>query len=174
MKKSALFLSVLFSSAIALTAAPVSANVNQTTLSFKFQGKNYQPEKAKTHPLTQTKLLEKITTAREYDNDLAKKFKENPKLVPFTDLYEEYGKVFKSNDELLLEILNGNYNSNVLNSYQSYFDNMIKNFKQNKELFKERDGNKQIVMSLEDMFNKLMIQQDGHVKFFNQLKKINM
>lgn len=32
----------------------------------------------------------------------------------------------------------------------------------------------QMLMSLEDMFNKLMIQQDGHVKFFNQLKKINM
>lgn len=138
-----------------------------------FEGKSYPPQKSNSHPLTQAKLLEKIASAREYDTNIAKQFENNKNLIPFNDLFDEYAKVFKNNDGLLLEILNGNYNSEALNSYQSYYNNMINNFKRNIELFKERNGDEIILANLKKMLNKLTVQQDSQIQFFNQLKKIN-
>ena len=137
-----------------------------------FNGKSYSPQKANTNYLTQEKLLKKIDLANKYDIDITKQFESNKELVPFNDLSDEYFKVFKNNDSLLLEILNGNYNSEVLNAYQSYYNNMIKNFKKNIEFFKERDGHKTMLSNLNTMLNKLMVQQDGQMQFFNQLKKL--
>lgn len=174
MKKRTLFLSFLFCTVMALTSPTTRAEITPTLQSFKFQGKTYPPEKAKSQPLMQTKLLEQIQAAKEYDNALAKQFKENTKLIPFNDLFEEYSKVFKNNDTLLLEILQGNYNTNVLNAYLAYYENMLTNFKQNKTLFAQRDGNPKIVKNLSIMFDKLMVQHDGQIKFFDQLKKINL
>ena len=116
--------------------------------------------------------MKKIDLANKYDIDITKQFESNKALVPFNDLSNEYFKVFKNNDSLLLEILNGNYNSEVLNAYQSYYNNMIKNFKKNIEFFKERDGHKTMLSNLNTMLNKLMVQQDGQMQFFNQLKKL--
>lgn len=174
MKKRTLLFSFLLGTAMVLTTPTAGAEITPTLQSFKFQGKNYPPEKAKSRPVMQSKLLEQIQTAKEYDNSLAKQFKDNPKLIPFNDLFEEYSKVFKNNDVLLLDILNGNYNTKVLNAYLAYYENMLTNFKHNKELFAERDGNQAVVKNLSIMFDKLMVQHDGQIKFFDQLKKINL
>lgn len=129
------------------------------------KGKSYCPEKQKSYPSEQADLMEKIVAA--------KKFQENPKLVPFLDFYKEYRQVFTNNDQYLEEIVvKRNYNSKILDAYLDYYQNMLQNMKKNRDLFSQRSDNVEMLNNIDNMYNKLTKQQESQSRFFNQLKNI--
>lgn len=135
------------------------------------KGKDYYPERSISYPAEKNRLMEKIVAAKKLDNDLAKKYQENPKLIPFVE--KEYGQVFKNNDAYLYEIVaNRNYNSKILSAYLDYYQNMLNNFKQNRELFAKRSDDIEMLKNIDNMYEKLTEQQKIQKIFFNQLRKI--
>ncbi|EEV24588.1 hypothetical protein AM202_00140 [Actinobacillus minor 202] len=175
----ALFSTILLcscSTSSAKSKAETEANTEkivQTVYVLTFKGKDYYPEKAKTLPDKQNRLLEKIVAAKKYDNAIAKQFKDNSKLVPFNDLFEEHHKVFKNNDVYLHDILeNRNYNAKILDAYLDYYQNMLNNFKQNRDLFAQRSQDKNMLKKIDKLFNQLNVQQKDQSRFFNQLQNL--
>lgn len=115
--------------------------------------------------------MEKIVAAKNYDNMIAEKYQKNPKLIPFTD--KEYGQVFKNNDAYLEEIVvNRNYNSEILDAYLDYYQNMLQNLKKNRDLFSQRSDNVEMLNNIDDMYNRLLKKQEDQSVFFNQLQNI--
>lgn len=145
----------------------------ETVYVLKFKGKEYYPEKAKSYPSAQSELLEKIVVAKKYDNAIAKQFKDNSKLVPFEDLFKEYQKVFKNNDVYLHDILeNRNYNAKILDTYLDYYQNMLNNFKQNRDFFAQRSQDKNMLKNIDKLFNNLIMQQKDQTRYFEQLQNL--
>ena len=147
--------------------------LGETIFVLKIKGKEYLPEKAKTFSHQQAELMEKIVLAKKYDNNIAQKYKNNSKLIPFKDLFGEYQQVFKNNDIYLDEIVDKrNYNSKVLDTYIDYYQNVINNFKQNRDLFVKRDGDVNMLKNIDNMYDKLADQQVKQKRFFNQLRNL--
>lgn len=147
--------------------------LGDTIFVLKIKGKEYLPEKAKTFSHQQAELMEKIVLAKKYDNNIAQKYKNNSKLIPFKDLFGEYQQVFKNNDIYLDEIVDKrNYNSKVLDTYIDYYQNVINNFKQNRDLFVKRDGDSNMLKNIDNMYDKLVDQQVKQKRFFNQLRNL--
>lgn len=145
----------------------------ETVYVLTFKGKEYYPEKAKSYPSAQSELLEKIVAAKKYDNAIAKQFKDNSKLVPFNDLFEEHQKVFKNNDIYLHDILeNRNYNAKILDAYLDYYQNMLNNFKQNRDLFAQRSQDKNMLKKIDNLLNNLSVQHQKHSRYFEQLQNL--
>lgn len=147
--------------------------LGDTIFVLKIKGKEYLPEKAKTFSHQQAELMEKIVLAKKYDNNIAQKYKNNSKLIPFKDLFGEYQQVFKNNDIYLDEIVDKrNYNSKVLDAYVDYYQSVIDNFKQNRDLFVKRDGDVNMLKNIDNMYDKLADQQVKQKRFFNQLRNL--
>lgn len=155
---------------------PSSSNLHdlgETIFVLKINGKGYQPDKAKTFSHQQAELMKKIISAKEYDNNISQKYKNNSKLIPFKDLFGEYQQVFKNNDNYLEEIVvKRNYNYKVLNAYVDYYQSVIDNFKQNRDLFVKRDGDSNMLKNIDNMYDQLVDQQIKQKRFFNQLKNL--
>ena len=157
-----LFSNIIVSEANAYTKSSYTLTIN---------GKDYEPQRSISYPDEKNRLMEKIVAAKQLDNALAKKYQENPKLIPFVE--QEYRQVFKNNDAYLEEIVvNRNYNSKILDAYLDYYQNMINNFKQNRDLFSQRSDNVEMLNNIDDMYNMLLKQQESQSVFFNQLQKI--
>ena len=121
--------------------------------------------------MKKNRLMEKIVAAKKLDDDLAKKYQENNKLIPFME--KEYVQVFENNDAYLEEIVvKRNYNYKILDAYLDYYQNMINNFKQNRDLFSQRSDNVEMLNNIDIMYNKLLKQQKAQSAFFNQLQNI--
>lgn len=158
------FSSIAMSEVQAYTKTVYVLNVN---------GKDYYPERSESYPDEQNRLMEKIVLAKQYDNNIAQKYKNNSKLIPFKDLFGEYQQVFKNNDAYLHEIVvNRNYNSKILDAYLDYYQNMLQNIKKNRGLFSQRSNNVEMLNNIDDMYNKLTEQQESQSIFFNQLQNI--
>lgn len=170
-------LTVVFSAMLVFSFGIVpevkAKKIVETVYVLKFNGKKYYPEKAKSYPSAQSELLEKIVTAKQYDNAIALKYKNNIKLIPVKDLLEDYKKVFKYNDLYLLDILdNRNYNAKILDAYLDYFQNMINNFKQNRELFVQREQDSNTLKNIDLMLKDLIVQQKELIRYFDQLQNL--
>lgn len=137
----------------------------------RIKGKEYLPEKSMSYPSEQNRLMEKIVAAKKLDNDLAKKYQENNKLIPFME--KEYGQVFKNNNLYLEEIVvKRNYNYKILDAYLDYYQNMLQNMKKNRDLFSQRSDNVEMLNNIDIFYNKLLKQQKDQSAFFNQLQNI--
>lgn len=150
-----------------------NAYANEIIHVLKIKGKEYLPQRSITTPEKQAEIMKKIILAKQYDNNISQKYKHNSKLIPFKDLFGEYQKVFKNNDDYLDEIVDKrNYNSKVLDAYIDYYQSVIDNFKQNRDLFVKRDGDVNMLKNIDNMYEKLIDQQEKQKKYFHQLKKV--
>lgn len=123
------------------------------------------------YPDEKDQLMEKIVAAKQLDNTLAKKYQENPKLIPFME--QEYRQVFKNNDAYLEEIVvNRNYNYKILDAYLDYYQNMLQNMKKNRDLFSQRSNDVEWLKKIDNKYKNLTEQQKFQKIFFNQLKNI--
>lgn len=172
MKIQKLLASVALSTMLTLFSNIIVSEANAyTTYILTIKGKDYEPQRSISYPDEKNRLMEKIVAAKNYDNMIAEKYQKNPKLIPFTD--QEYRQVFKNNDAYLEEIVvNRNYNSKILRAYLDYYQNMINNFKQNRDLFSQRSDNVEMLNNIDDMYNMLLKRQESQSVFFTQLRKI--
>lgn len=163
--------------AVILLGLGVANNAFADKMALLFDGKQYV-EKAPHIPEGISELalsyLDAINNNKNYDNQITNQFKMNTNLVPFVDLFDEYQKVFKNNDDYLRFILIGDYNSKILKAYLDYEQNFLNNFKQNLKLFKERatkEDKQRILSGLEDFEKKLSKQLISNKDFFEYLEK---
>lgn len=165
--------SLALATTLVFSSAVVSEVKAETIFVLKINGKEYLPEKAKTFSSQQAELMKKIISAKQHDNNIAQKYKNNSKLIPFKDLFGEYQQVFKNNDDYLEEIVvKRNYNYKVLNAYVDYYQSVIDNFKQNRDLFVKRDGDSNMLKNIDNMYDQLVDQQIKQKRYFNQLQNL--
>lgn len=119
----------------------------------------------KTTSIQQKTFLSEIKKGKELDNYFAKRYVEEKNLIPFKDLFEDYGQVFKNNDKFLKEIYRDkNYNTNILDAYIDYRTNMINNFRNNLILAKERGIGEEMELKIQAMLKKLENQNKKELK----------
>lgn len=173
MKIQKLLASVALSTMLVFSSAVMSGAqaYTKTIHILNIKGKDYYPERSISYPDEKDQLMEKIVAAKQLDNALAKKYQENPKLIPFME--QEYRQVFKNNDAYLEEIVvNRNYNYKILDAYLDYYQNMLQNIKKNRDLFAKRSNNVEMLNNIDYMYNELTEQHKNHKIFFNQLQNI--
>lgn len=165
--------SLALATTLVFSSAVVSEVKAETIFVFKIKGKEYPPQRSITTPEKQAEIMKKIISAKDHDDNIAQKYKNNSKLIPFKDLFGEYQQVFKNNDNYLEEIVvKRNYNSKVLDAYVNYYQSVIDNFKQNRDLFVKRDGDSNMLKNIDNMYETLILQQKEQKRYFNQLQNL--
>ena len=130
-----------------------------------FGGKRYIEKDSVLKQKDYDRLAAFIKEAEKLDNDiyaLAQKNNTNP----FGN--QNYAKVFKNNDEILVELANGFYNEELIILYDLYYQNFLKNFKANVEqAHKLGDNRSQLDLGIQKFEN----FYNGMQPFLNALKK---
>lgn len=135
----------------------------------KYKGVEYWPDRSKTTKKQQDSFLKEIKKGKQLDNSFAKKYKENSNLMPFTDLYHEYGQVFENNHKFALAIYQDkNYNIEVLDAYFDYRKNMVMNFKNNLNLAKQRGESEDRIKKIQSLLESLEFQNKREINFLEQ------
>lgn len=165
--------SVALSTMLVFSSVVMSEAQAETIQVLRIKGKEYPPQRSITTPEKQAEIMEKIVLAKQYDNNIAQRYKNNSRLIPFKDLFNEYQKVFDNNDIYLNEIVDKrNYNSKVLDAYIDYYQSVINNFKQNRDLFVKRGGDSNMLKKIDNMHGILVDQQIKQKRYFHELKKV--